>query len=146
MDLSKVYRYTLSHLDHATVSLQDELNFLNRYIALLKERFGDNIEVKVSPDVTKLQGLIPPATLQVLIENAIKHNEHTKANPLIIDVIGDEEGLSVINKKHKLPTDDSLSIGQNNIIERYRLLTKKKVVFQDSNEYYSVTIPLILEK
>ena len=78
MDLSKVYRYTLSHLEHRTVSLREELDFLDRYLTLLKERFGDSIQVNIAPEVHSLQGCLPPAALQMLIENAIKHNEHTQ--------------------------------------------------------------------
>ncbi len=143
MNLSKVYRYTLSHLDHTTVSLQEELEFLNRYLALLEERFGESITVKIAPNVTEMQGSLPPAALQILIENAIKHNEHTAANPLVIDVIGSEGSLCVINRKRLIPVDESSAIGQSNIIERYRLLTKEPVIIKDTYEYYSVTIPLI---
>lgn len=143
MNLSKVYRYTLSHLDHTTVSLQEELEFLNRYLALLEERFGESITVKIAPNVTAMQGSLPPAALQILIENAIKHNEHTTANPLVIDVIGSENSLCVINRKRTIPVDESSAIGQSNIIERYRLLTREQVIIKDTYEHYSVTIPLI---
>lgn len=143
MNLSKVYRYTLSHLDHATVSLQEELEFLNHYLALLKERFGESIKVKIAPDVAAMQGSLPPAALQILIENAIKHNEHTTANPLVIDVEGSGNSLCVINRKRMIPVDESSAIGQRNIIERYRLLTKEQVIIKDTSEYYNVSIPLI---
>lgn len=143
MNLSKVYRYTLSHLDHTTVSLQEELEFLNRYLALLEERFGESITVKIAPNVTAMQGSLPPAALQISIENAIKHNEHTTANPLVIDVTGSENSLCVINRKRMIPVDESSAIGQSNIIERYRLLTKEQVIIKETSEYYSVTIPLI---
>lgn len=143
MNLSKVYRYTLSHLDHTTVSLQEELEFLNRYLSLLEERFGESITVKIAPNVTAMQGSLPPAALQILIENAIKHNEHTTANPLVINVTGSENSLCVINRKRMIQVDESSAIGQSNIIERYRLLTKEQVIIKDTSEYYSVTIPLI---
>lgn len=143
MNLSQVYRYTLSHLDHTTVSLQEELEFLNYYLALLKGRFGDRITVNIAPDVTAMQGSLPPAALQILIENAIKHNEHTSTNPLVINVTGSENSLCVINRKRIIPVDESSSIGQSNIIERYRLLTKNQVIIKETDENYSVTIPLI---
>lgn len=146
MDLSKVYRYTLSHLDHATVSLQEELEFLHRYLALLEERFGDSIRVRIAPEVVGLEGALPPAALQILIENAIKHNEHTAVNPLVIDVTGDARSLCVRNRKRQIPAGDSSAIGQRNIIERYRLLTHRPVRIDTTDEYYSVTIPLIAVK
>ena len=143
MNLSKVYRYTLQHLDHSTVSLQEELDFLQRYLALLQQRFGDGIVVEIRPDVTQRQGALPPAALQMLIENAIKHNEHTTARPLHIFVTSDEGHISVSNRKQPITTAESTHVGQHNIAERYRLLTDQKVVISDSQDEYCVTIPLI---
>ena len=143
MNLSKVYRYTLQHLDHSTVSLQEELDFLQRYLALLQQRFGDGIVVEIRPDVTQRQGALPPAALQMLIENAIKHNEHTTARPLHIFVSSDEGHISVCNRKQPITSAESTHVGQHNIAERYRLLTDQKVMISDSQDEYCVTIPLI---
>ena len=146
MHLSKVYRYTLSHLDHGTVSLQEELEFLERYLALLQERFGEGIQVRIAPDVADLQGTVPPAALQMLIENAIKHNEHTREHPLIVEISASGNGICVSNPKRLLPKTDSTSVGQHNIVERYRLLTRKKVRIEENDDNYSVTIPLLPAK
>ena len=143
MNLSKVYRYTLQHLDHSTVSLQEELEFLQRYLALLHQRFGDGIVVEIRPDVTQRQGALPPAALQMLIENAIKHNEHTTARPLHIFVTSDEGHISVSNRKQPITTAESTLVGLHNIAERYRLLTDQKVIISDTTDEYCVTIPLI---
>ena len=143
MNLSKVYRYTLSHLDHDMVTLQEELAFLDRYLDLLRQRFGEGIQVKIAPDVAKLQGKLPPAALQMLIENAIKHNEHTKERPLIIDVTNNGQCISVSNPKQPITTAESTNVGQHNIVERYRLLTSQKVIINETPNRYSVTIPLI---
>ena len=143
MNLSKVYRYTLSHLDHETVTLQEELAFLDRYLALLQQRFGEGIQVRIADEVAQLQGQLPPAALQMLIENAIKHNEHTKERPLIIDVTADGQRISVSNRKQPITNTESASVGQHNIVERYRLLTSQKVVIRNTNDEYCVTIPLI---
>lgn len=143
MNLSKVYRYTLQHLDHSTVSLQEELEFLQRYLALLQQRFDDGIVVEIRPDVTQRQGALPPAALQMLIENAIKHNEHTTARPLHIFVTSDEGHISVSNRKQPITTAESTLVGQHNIAERYRLLTDQKVIISDTTDEYCVTIPLI---
>ena len=146
MNLSKVYRYTLSHLDHETVTLQEELEFLHRYLALLQQRFGESIQVDISVDETLRQGQLPPAALQMLIENAIKHNEHTQARPLIIDVTSDGQRISVSNRKQPITTAESTHVGQHNITERYRLLTNEKVLVHDDAENYCVTIPIIEAK
>jgi LytS/YehU family sensor histidine kinase len=143
MNLSKVYRYTLSHLDHDTVTLQEELEFLNRYLALLNQRFGDAIEVRIAPEVDALQGNIPPATLQMLIENAIKHNQHTKERPLTIHVTTNGKRISVSNPIQPITTAESANVGQHNIVERYRLLTSQKIVIDATPDEYCVTIPLI---
>ncbi len=143
MNLSKVYRYTLSHLDHTVVTLQEELAFLDRYLALLQQRFGEGIQVRIAPEVTKKNGKLPPAALQMLIENAVKHNEHTQARPLIIDVTTDGYRISVSNRKQPITNEDSANIGQHNIVERYQLLTSQKVVINNTQEKYCVTIPLI---
>ena len=143
MNMSKVYRYTLSHLDHETVALKDELEFLQRYLALLKQRFGEGIQVDIRTDVTLRQGQLPPAALQVLIENAIKHNEHTAGRPLRIYVTSDETSVSVSNHKQPITTAESTKVGLHNIIERYRLLTNQKIIISDTADDYCVTIPLL---
>lgn len=143
MNLSKVYRYTLSHLDHDTVSLQDEMEFLQRYLSLLKGRFGDSVQVNIEPGLEQLQGALPPGALQMLIENAIKHNEHTQEHPLVIDVTSDGKCISVNNNKRLLFLDDTSSLGQHNLVERYRLLSHKRVVINENDTNYCVTVPLI---
>ncbi len=132
MNLSKVYRYTLSHLDHDTVTLQEELAFLDRYLALLQQRFGEGIQVRIADEVAKTQGKLP-----------LKHNEHTKERPLVIDVTAEGQHISVSNRKQPITTAESTSVGQHNIVERYRLLTSQKVVINDTFDEYRVTIPLI---
>ena len=144
MNLSRVYRYTLSHLDHNMVPLQEELEFLMRYLALLKQRFGEGIQVRIADEVIHSEGSVPPAALQMLIENAIKHNEHTLALPLIINVTTDGQRISVSNKKQPITTGESTHVGQHNIAERYRLLTNKKVEISETADDYCVTIPLII--
>ena len=143
MNLSKVYRYTLSHLDHETVTLQEELAFLDRYLTLLQQRFGEGIQIRIADEVAKTQGKLPPAALQMLIENAIKHNEHTQARPLTIDVTVEGQHISVSNKKLPITTAESTNVGLHNILERYRLLTSKKVIINSTIDEYCVTIPLI---
>ena len=143
MDLSKVYHYTLSHLDHNTVTLQEELEFLHRYLSLLKQRFYDCIQVIIAPNVAEQKGVLPPATLQLIIENAIKHNEHTAEHPLIINVTSDGKYIYVSNHKRPITTADSTNIGHHNIAERYRLLTNQEIKISDKQDEYCITVPLI---
>ena len=143
MNLSKVYRYTLSHLDHDTVTLQEEREFLDRYMALLQQRFGEGVQVRIAPEVTDRKGELPPAALQMLIENAIKHNEHTQARPLIIDITADKKSIIVTNRKQPVAFAESTRMGHHNIVERYRLLTRQKVRIENGRDAYSVMIPII---
>lgn len=143
LELSKVYRYTLSHLEHSTVSIQLEIDFIHSYVALLKQRFGDTISVNISPDISELRGSVPPAALQTLIENAIKHNEHTASNPLAINLSMSGKRLRVSNRIRLISSIKSSTIGLSNLIERYRLLTREKVIIDESEGFYIVTIPLI---
>lgn len=145
MNLSKVYRYTLSHLDHRLVSLQEELEYLERYLSLLRQRFGEGIQVLIEDEVASTNGNLPPATLQMLIENAIKHNEHTLAHPLIIRVTRSGKYISVCNRKRLIANTESTNVGHHNIVERYRLLTSQKVTVENRDDEYCVTIPLINE-
>ncbi len=141
-----MYRYTLTHLEHRTVSLREELDFLERYLALLQERFGEGIQVRIAPGLNGIQGSVPPAVLQMLIENAIKHNEHTREHPLVVDISADGNGICVSNPKRLIPKTDSTSVGLHNIVERYRLLTRKRVRIEETDGNYSVTIPLLPAK
>lgn len=143
MNLSNVYRYALSHLEHDKVSLQDELIYLRQYLQLLSERFGDTIRVNIASEVADGQGSVVPAVLQMMVENAIKHNEHTTAHPLTIDIVGDGQNITVRNSKRLVPVPESTQIGIHNIEERYRLLTRKKVRIEESSDSYAITIPLI---
>lgn len=146
MHLSKVYRYTLTHQEHTTVSLQDELSYLEHYLSLLQERFGECIQVSIDPAVQTLKGKMPPSVLQMLIENAIKHNEHTQVNPLTIHVTGNTKTINVKNKKRMVKDVDSANIGLHNIVERYHLLAQKDISVNETEEDYCVSIPLIEEE
>ncbi len=143
LSLSKVYRYVLNHIDHDTVSIKDELEFLCHYKNLLNKRFGDSIILNISDKLYDCEGELPPASLQLLIENAIKHNEHTHTHPLAIDVECDGSLISVSNQKRSISTSLEGSVGHHNIIERYRLLTNEKVLINETNNKYCVTIPII---
>jgi len=145
MNLSKVYRYVLSHQEHQTVKLQDELQFTKLYIQLLNERFGEGFSTVFGSELDNMKGLVPPCVLQLLIENAIKHNEHTQQNPLMINVTSRDKSICVSNKKRPIASFDSANVGQHNIEERYRILTRKSVVIQETEDEYIVILPIIEE-
>ncbi len=143
MNLSKVYRYTLSHLDNDAVNLQEELDYLRCYLKLLEERFGDTITVNIDDKLADMQGHIPPAVLQMLVENAVKHNEHTKVKPLTINITSEGGQITVSNNKQPVYLSDSSSVGLHNIRERYRLLSSQQISVSNEASRYVVSIPII---
>jgi LytS/YehU family sensor histidine kinase len=146
MNVSKLYRYTLTHIGHDSVPLQEELEFANNFFSVQKSRMGDSIHLNIAPNVPALEGSVPPVVLQLLIENAIKHNEHTLLNPLVINITGDDQYITVSNCKQLMTHVDSTSIGFKNIRGRYRLLTRKKVIIRETEKEYCVSVPLIHQK
>ena len=147
MKLSKVYRYTLSHFDHSLISIEEELDFLNQYLYLLNERFGNTITVSIHKNMKNLDGFIPPAALQMFVENAIKHNEHTATNPLLIEIDTDGQDIIVSNKKQRISSSVlSANVGNDNISERYGILSKQSIKINETNDNFTVRLPIIHKK
>lgn len=146
--LSKVMRYTLKQdadMEQSTISLQEELAFINSYIYLLKMRFADNISFLFDIDNSLLMKKIPRMAIQLLIENAVKHNEISNRHPLHITIKTiDDETLEVANnlQPRRGPTT-STGIGLSNLRKRYQLLFGKDIEIQEKdNSLFVVTIPL----
>ena len=143
--LSKVYRHILEVRDEQSILLKEELEVLQAYAFLLKTRFGENLNISIRVADERLQHRVVPLSLQILMENAIKHNIVSSAKPLRIDVYAGDEHLVVSNtlqKKHQLV--ESTGIGLDNIRNRYRLLGDKKVEVEEGLESFTVRIPLIV--
>ena len=141
--LSKVFRYVLQNKEKGLVSLETELNFMKNYVALLKTRFGDSLTINfnISDDVLDQQ--IAPVTLQILIENALKHNITNQVNPLIINILNQGNNLIIENKiQLKKQVKSSNGQGLNNLQSLYSFLSERKVLIE-SNGTFRVKIPLI---
>ena len=142
--LSKVYRHILEVKDEKSIPLKDELDVLKAYAFLLHTRFGHNIEIDINVEQEKLNKRIVPLSLQLLMENAIKHNIVSADKPLKIDVYAENGSLVVSNnlqKKNQL--HESTGIGLNNIRNRYKLLGDKTVEVTESEDNFMVSIPLL---
>lgn len=143
--LSDVYRYVLISKDKTTVTLEEELTFLNAYIYLNKTRFRDNLVVEnnISPEYNKY--MVAPLTLQMLVENAIKHNIISKEKPLIIRLTPEaDEYIRIENNiQEKTVLEKSTKVGLQNIINRYNFLTPKKIKILNNQELFTVQIPLL---
>jgi PAS domain S-box-containing protein len=143
--LSKVYRYVLEHRSDDLVQLRTELDFLKSYIFLLNIRFGDKLEVNHKLDENNMELKLPPLSLQMLIENAIKHNTFTNRSPLNIDIFVDEENyLNVINNFQKREKNmESTGLGLINIANRYSFLTDRQTFFGVDQQRFIARIPLL---
>jgi LytS/YehU family sensor histidine kinase len=142
--LSKVYRHILEVKDEKSISLKDELDLMNAYAFLLKTRFGDNLAVNINVSAEKMQKKIVPLSLQLLMENAIKHNIVSAEKPLHIDVFAENGSLVISNNlQMKNQVNESTGIGLDNIRNRYKLLSDKPVRVTESATNFTVSIPLI---
>jgi two-component system, LytTR family, sensor kinase len=142
--LSKVYRHILEVKDQKNISLKEELDVLRAYGFLLKTRFGNNLDIDINVPEEKLNKNIGPLSLQLLMENAIKHNIVSMDKPLKIDVYAINGRLVVSNNlQRKNQLNESTGIGLDNIRNRYKLLSDKLVEVTESENNFTVSIPLI---
>jgi two-component system, LytTR family, sensor kinase len=142
--LSKVYRHILEVKDEKSIPLKDELDLLNAYTFLLKTRFDKNLNVSINIPVAKLQNRIVPLSLQILMENAIKHNIVSADKPLHIDISAENGSLVVSNNlQMKNQLNECTGIGLDNIRNRYKLISEKPVKVTSSDNNFTVSIPLI---
>ncbi len=142
--LAGIYRYMLKSEDEPVVPLRDELVFVGLYVDLLKERFPAGLEVEVNvPD--ELTGkFILPCSIQLLIENATKHNAVSEDRPLIISVEAEGDFIKVTNNIiPKMTKTPSTGLGQTYIRQMYLDITGKQICIENDTEKYSVTLPLI---
>lgn len=142
--LADVYRYVLMSKDRNTVTLKEELAFVSDFLYLAKVRFQDGLEITVSIPDACLSHTVAPLSIQLLVENALKHNVITRENPLTIQLEISENYLWVKNEiKPKVHLESTTKIGLTNILERYKLLTLSPVQIINDHSRFEVGIPLI---
>lgn len=141
-NLSRVYRYKLVNMTTDLVTLNDEMKMLRSYISLINSRFGDAIKVNMPDDIPSKK--LPPLALQLLVENAIKHNAHSRQNPLIISIAISNDAISVSNAIMPLSsTESSTGLGLKNLQARYELLAGKEIEIYNNGQEFKTTIPLM---
>lgn len=141
--LSQVYRYVLESRDKEVVSLAEELEILRSYLFLLDIRFGDQMQVEMTVHPGP-NDHIAPLSLQMLVENAVKHNVVSKRYPLQLRIKRQEDRVVVWNsRKEKQQEQESLGIGLANIVERYRFLTQEAIKIEENETHFSVSLPII---
>jgi len=142
--LSKVYRYILDLKDEKLIPIKKELDFLQSYTFLLKERFGENISFDIDVGEENFEKLVMPLSLQLTFENAIKHNIITKSKPLKIEVYLENDNLVVKNTlQRKSTVESSTKMGLQNIKNRYSFFTDKEVSVMTTRSHFIVTLPLL---
>jgi LytS/YehU family sensor histidine kinase len=144
-ELSNIYRYLLQSNEKELIPLSRELEFIDAYSFLLQTRFEDGLILSVEVEPHLMDCLLPPLTLQILVENAVKHNMVSAATPLTIRIYNDAAGnLTVVNtlRKRKI-TVPSHKMGLVNVAAKYRLLNQPELVIDQSETHFQVVVPLI---
>ena len=144
--LSKIYRYVLEQKDKEVVPIQEEINFAKTYINLLKLRFENSIDFELDESLINHEGFIVPLSLQILLENTIKHNIVSEQKPLKIKMYKQDNNLIVENTlQPKDSIKDSTGVGLNNIINRYQLISNRKVEIE-KDQLFRVQLPILTQK
>lgn len=145
--MSKIYRYVLEQKDKELVTVEDEIEFAKTYCDLLKTRFEDSVDFVFDVDQEEYRRYVVPLSLQLLLENCIKHNFATSSKPLIIKVFSENDTLCIENNLQvREQMKESAGIGLANIVQRYSLLTKKNVFIEKSEDYFKVKLPILSGK
>ena len=142
--LSKVYRYVLEQKNKELVTVEEELRFAQLYMTLIKMRFEDSIVFTAPENVSNPEAKVVPLSLQLLLENAVKHNQVTPSKKLHIQIYEKDGNLIVENNMQpKKVMRESSGVGLQNIYQRYGLLTKRKVLVEKLQDHFRVSIPML---
>ncbi|MEL4307776.1 2TM domain-containing protein [Joostella sp. CR20] len=145
--LSKVYRYVLEQKNKELVTVEEEIRFAQTYISLLRMRFEDSIVFKVSDALLQSDAKVVPLSLQLLLENAVKHNQVTPSKPLEISISEENNYLVITNNlQPKSVLKHSSGVGLTNIQQRYYLLTSRPVEIAKDNRFFIVKIPMLTKQ
>ena len=147
VSMSKIYRYVLEQKDKELVTVEEEINFAKTYCDLLKTRFEDSVSFDFNVNEKDLKSYVVPLSLQLLLENCIKHNFATSSKPLHIKIYSENGNLFIENNlQQREQVKESAGIGLSNIVQRYSLLTKQNVFIEKSATFFKVKIPILTQK
>ena len=145
--MSKIYRYVLEQKDKELVTVEEEVEFAKTYCNLLKTRFEDSVNFEFNVSEAELKSYVVPLSLQLLLENCIKHNFATSNKPLQIKIYAENGFLFIENNlQQREQVKESAGIGLSNIVQRYSLLTKENVFIEKSQDFFRVKIPMLTKK
>ncbi len=142
-NFTDVYRYVLQSNEKKLISLEDELHFIKSYLDLHQERIGEglHVEYKINNESTDRQ--VAPLTLQILVENALKHNVTAKSSPLKITIKTDKDCITVENNIQLKGSSYSTKTGLKNLVKRYEFLTNEEIRITATSKIFGVRVPLL---
>ncbi|WP_396161051.1 2TM domain-containing protein [Flavobacterium sp.] len=145
--LSKVYRYVLEQKDKELVSVAEELKFAKTYMNLLKMRFENSITFEIPEGFDNEEAKVVPLSLQLLLENCIKHNIVSEPKPLHVKITIENNQLVVTNNLQKKEVlSDRKGVGLQNIVNRYAILTKKTVLVEENEQEFKIFLPILTKQ
>jgi hypothetical protein len=145
--LSKVYRYVLEQKDKELVSVEEELLFAKTYMNLLKMRFENSLFYELPETVSDPEAKVVPLSLQLLLENTVKHNIVSQKKPLHIKIF-EEDGYLVVQNdfQKKEVLQDRRGVGLQNIISRYAIISTRRVKIEETEKYFTVKLPVLTKQ
>lgn len=145
--LSKIYRYVLEQKDKELVTVSEELAFAKTYMNLLKMRFENSITFELPDHFDNSEAKVVPLSLQLLLENTIKHNVVSENKPLHIKIYIKDNFLVVENNLQKKEVlQDRKGVGLQNIVSRYAILSERKVLIDENKEAFAVYLPILTKQ
>jgi hypothetical protein len=145
--LSKVYRYVLEQKDKDLVSIEEELAFAKTYMNLLQMRFENSLTYEVLTENVDAEAKVVPLSLQLLLENAVKHNIISEQKPLHIQIYIENDALVIQNNfQKKAVLQDGQGVGIQNIISRYAIITDRKVTIEQNEHTFTVKLPILTKQ
>lgn len=145
--LSKIYRYVLEQRDKELVSVSEELSFAKTYMNLLKMRFENSITFELPEVFDNDETKVVPLSLQLLLENTIKHNIVSESKPLHIKIFIEDNYLIIQNNLQKKEVlQDRKGVGLQNIVNRYALISERKVIIEQDANFFRVKIPILTKQ
>jgi len=144
-ELSKVYRYLLKNNEEGMSTVENEVKFIHSYFRLLQTRHGEAVKMNLQIDKQYYGYFIPSLTLQLLVENVVKHNSLSKNKPLVIDIFSTRGKQLVVNNnlQHRTIKVSSNGVGLENIRNKYNLLNQPGFQILSDNKNFTVVLPLI---
>lgn len=146
-EFSQIYRYVLETIEQQVVTLNQELDFARSYMFLQQIRYGEFLHFRVNVPSELLDRYLPPLSLQIVLENAIKHNQISASMPLELELVGENDFLYFRNNVQlKISAGSSTGIGQKNLLRRYKMISERVPTFEMGASQYVVKLPLIEEE